>query len=161
MKRNLYLIFITTVVIISSCSNKPKYVYDQPEKPRTSNFETVWVNPEMIYSDSLYSLLRAERIDSIFVEKTVDKDAVNSLAFHIPFASCYSNINLIDSRGDLVYPLFADNLIMGYYKLTYDFLRMDSSLAKSSGLYIKVSYCAKSITHKIEIPSSHTVESVQ
>ena len=145
------LIFVLiTMVLVVSCGKRQTVLYDQPETSFENFYETVWVNPTMVYSDSLYSLIKAERLDSILVGKADEVSReINSVTFFIPMANCFTKINMINSRGDNIYPLFVDDLSMGYYKLTYNSIRIDSSLYNDTDLLIKINYCAKSVMHKL------------
>ena len=148
VKRVIILLII--LLLIVSCGKRQTVLYDQPEVVSENFYETVWVNPTMVYSDSLYSLIKAKRLDSILVDKTgeVSKE-INSVTFFIPMANCFTKINMINSKGDNIYPLFADDLSMGYYKLTYNSIRIDSSLYNDTDLLIKINYCAKSVMHNL------------
>lgn len=158
---NKFYIVIIIAILFAGCGKKPVIIYNNPEMPKTAQFETVWVNPVMIYSDSLYSLIKAERLDSIYIENSNNRMKEKSVKFFIPMSSCFTRINLINAGGDLLYPLFSAQLTMGYYKLTYNSNRIDTSIYKMQDVFIKITYCAKMVTQKLEIAIPSTIENVQ
>ena len=99
---------------------RPPVVVDQPTVPR-GYYEEVWVEPRILHADSVFTLIRAERKDSVFVRTNeVDPDAwAPALEFVIRPDTCFVSVTLHfleTNRPSL--PLIARYLPEGYYKLT-------------------------------------------
>jgi len=105
--------------VLASCGRKAQVTPEQRSPFPTGMFETVWVNPQLVFSDSLVTLIRAERIDSLPAEPSslgVKKQPVLGFVVHEPTATV--TVNLVDEKLRLVYPLLLQKLPAGFYKLT-------------------------------------------
>lgn len=105
--------------LLASCGRKTQVAPERPSPFPTGLFETVWVNPQMVFSDSLVTLIRAERIDSLPIEPSnlaAKKQPV--LGFAIDEPTTTVTINLVDEKLRLIYPLLLQKLPAGFYKLT-------------------------------------------
>jgi len=120
----IFLLFLVSMLVAMvgwiGCSNPPKPVYDQPVIP-TGYWETAWVEPRIIMADSIFTLIRADRIDSVYVE--VDArylpSGSPSIEFAVPVESCFVAVNLqLAERRGISYPLLARYMRRGNYKLT-------------------------------------------
>lgn len=140
------------LLLISGCSSSKHYNYIHPEVPRGTLYDLVWVEPEMIFSDSIFTLIRAERIDSLPLEKESDvfinRDA--SMSFVVDRQECFVNINLYDFQGQFVMPLLSRNLIYGYYKLSLVPRVLDESKELPRLAYLKGEVCGTKISQKIQ-----------
>lgn len=98
----------------------PPTVADQPTIPR-GYYDEVWVEPKILHADSVFTLIRAERKDSVFVRTNeINPHAWEpALEFMIRPDTCFVAVTLhfleID-RPSL--PLVARYLPGGCYKLT-------------------------------------------
>ncbi len=112
------LALAASLLLVAGCGG-PKMTYDQPAVP-TGYYETAWVEPQIVMSDSIFTLIRAPRIDSIYVE--ADEVAAPwspSLEFVVPTDTCFVSMVLQFLEGDRPpIPLIVRYLPKGNYKLT-------------------------------------------
>lgn len=95
-------------------------VYDQPVVPR-GYYDVVFVEPQIIHADSVFTLIRAVRKDSIFVrtDEVARGKTTPSLEFLVRPDTCFVSVHLQFTEGDLPnMPLIARNLPRGFYKVT-------------------------------------------
>jgi len=149
MKKFILLLLIT--IIASGCGRKSSVMYDFPEQLDESAYEMVWVNPSIVESDTLFSLIKAERLDSIFVENSVAPDFGRTalLTFEIPMGSCQTTIEFTDPAGESIYRIFSGELSLGHYKLSLNSENIELSEISKDDLYVRVNYCARSIINKL------------
>lgn len=150
-KLTIILIGLTLV----SCGKRGTVTtYDRPEQPSQINYEKVWVNPKIIESDTLFTIIRAERVDSIMVDNmdgNINENGhVISFSFHINLASCKTNIYLTDSYNQEIALLYSSDLPTGYYRFNCDRRRINIEGYENKDLFIRISYCARSIIQKLE-----------
>jgi hypothetical protein len=82
-------------------------------------WETAWVDPEMIISTDLVTLIRSARIDSFEVDPTAFAPATApGLRFELVDTACIVAANVLDNHGRVVMPLMVQRLQGGHYKLT-------------------------------------------
>ena len=156
MNKQLTSIAVGLVLIslISCGKRQTTTVFDQPENPGAVNYEKVWVNPSIVASDTLFTLVKAERLDSILVENidgTIsERGDVISFSFHIDLASCKTNIYLTDSYNQEVMRLYQADLPTGYYRFNCDRSRINIEGLQYSDLFVKITYCARSVIQKLD-----------
>ncbi|MCM2272616.1 MAG: hypothetical protein NDJ18_08705 [candidate division Zixibacteria bacterium] len=85
-------------------------------------WQTVWVDPQIVESGKNFTLIRADRLDSVAVERNVDYTPGNSpsLMFHIETGSCDTRIEFLDSKDRLINRMFSSRLERGHYKISLD-----------------------------------------
>ncbi len=107
-------------VILQGCAiTDPPIRTEEPVDTKT--WEKAWVDPQIVIADSLFTLIRSERIDSFVVDRTGywAPELKSSVEFSIDRDSCFVNAIMKSSMHDLVVlPLLARTLGRGYYKLT-------------------------------------------
>ena len=108
------------LLLFGGCGGYKKTTYDFPQLPDPVNYQTVWVEPSIVLSDSLFTLIRADRVDSVLIENNSDsyRPIINSVEFFISQPRCFTVINILNTRGQVVVPLVAENLAFGYYQLS-------------------------------------------
>ncbi|UCC42998.1 MAG: hypothetical protein JSU65_07550 [Candidatus Zixiibacteriota bacterium] len=103
----------------AGCGWKSGRVHKMPEIPSPGGYEVTWAEPEVVVSDSLFTLIRSPRIDSFYVESLDPTSlSVPSLRFHIAEGACNVSVNLLDEFSRVEIPLLVRNLGPGFYKLT-------------------------------------------
>ena len=112
-KASLLCIFLGLLAGIR-CGHKPSV---SPESGDGVYYEIAWVDPQVIVADSLYTLIRADRLDSFVVDKPVLSRGP-SIMFDVTTAGCSVAINLFEATGSFVRPLFVQELDLGTYQLT-------------------------------------------
>jgi len=142
---------LLTALTIVGCGGRRIADRFGTEKHRRSNYEIAWVDPQIVISDSLFTLIRAERIDSFYVGRSARKatSITPSIMFQITEAKCITSVNLLSSTGEVIRPLLVRNLSSGYYKLTVELSRFSRETYLDSPLYLKADYCGFSITKPI------------
>ncbi|MCK4573648.1 MAG: hypothetical protein KAU36_04715 [candidate division Zixibacteria bacterium] len=143
-------VFVLTAVI-AGCGKRQQIRYDQPELPQPGYWETAWVDPEIIISEDWFSLIRAGRVDSFYVDKPGDvfEKVVPSLTFKITDDSCFTSINLVTERHETIRPILARVLYRGDYKSTIDIDRLGVPPAPAGGYYLKVDFCGQSAVKRV------------
>ena len=132
MNLRIYIFsLITFVVIVMAIGcGRPKTVYNMPEIPLDGYYDYAWVEPKIVFSDDVMTLIRADRLDSIYIARPpqVEQKTAPTLIFNITQPECFTSINLMNLHGEVVYPLMAQNLPFGAYK----FLSADPAFEQSS-----------------------------
>ncbi len=87
--------------------------------PASGYWDVVWAEPGIVASDSMFTLIQADWLDSTWVDEPPlpPKAGQTVLRFFIDDAECFVAINLVDNAGGLIRPLLAKKLRYGHYKL--------------------------------------------
>ena len=138
MKKILFAFFIF-LSILGGCGKGPTV----PPEEQKYYFETAWIDPQIIISDSLFTLIRALRIDSFRVDTPViESITIPSVTFEVTRADCPVVVNILDEKSaGVVWPLLVRNLAPGFYKLTLDFSRIDFHTLPPGYYVLKVVNC--------------------
>lgn len=111
---------IAIVLIVSGCG-KPAPFGQQGGQPANGHWEMVWAEPKVVASDTLFTLLRSDWVDSFYVAQSGNqRNHVPTLSFFVDANDCFVSANLIDGSQSIIQPLIALNLPYGYYKLTFN-----------------------------------------
>lgn len=116
----LVFVVVTTAVLVAGCGGKATIKspdgrkYDLQEQ----RYETLWIEPQIVYSDSIITLIRSDRIDSAIVDP-VEKASrpASSIEIRIVEPSCQVTVGLYNSDFQMVYPLLVRDLRTGFYRL--------------------------------------------
>jgi len=150
MKR---ITFIVVVVILGLLCASCFLGGQGPNHPKgPGHYETAWVDPELIVSDSLVTIIRSDRVDRVFVTDREKRLGENqpSLEFVITKDFCTVEANLVGSKSIVVEPLFSGTLRPGNYKLTVDPSRIDPVL-KRQRLSVQADFCGRKKTFDISV----------
>ncbi|HOD65193.1 MAG TPA: hypothetical protein PLR32_00490 [candidate division Zixibacteria bacterium] len=112
-------VVLAAAAALIGCAPPPP-VADQPTVPR-GFYDEVWVEPRIVHADSVFTLIRADRKDSVFVRTNeVDPNAwAPALEFKVAPDTCFVSVTLHFLESDRpALPLLARYLPKGYYKLT-------------------------------------------
>lgn len=135
---------IAAAMLAVSCGHKGPVTPERRSPFPSGLYETVWVNPQMVFSDSLVTLLRAERIDSLPSEpSSFDYQAPPVLGFAIRDPLCTVTVNLTDENLNVVYPLLLRKLPAGYYKLTFSPLAIKKPGLPPGVYFLQADYCGQ------------------
>ncbi|MFZ1682540.1 MAG: hypothetical protein WAU88_00280 [Candidatus Zixiibacteriota bacterium] len=127
---------IVTLLALVGCGPKtvvqPHQRPEEPIKISEGVWQLAWVDPSVVYSDSIFTLIRASRLDSFLVSPgkltkelpyaaesaTKSSGPSGVIKFEAP-GGCPVSVLM---KGDLVsvHPLSAVSLAPGIYKLTCD-----------------------------------------
>ncbi len=115
------------------------------------HYEIAWIDPQIVISDSLFTLIKAQRIDSFFLDQPAypTSAAAPSLVFRILYDECVTSVNLINSAGDVIRPLLVKRLGQAYYKLTIDLSHFNEATSTTLPLYLEANYCGESVRQPI------------
>jgi len=138
MRKNLFAVLIL-VVILGGCAKRPP----SPPEEQKDYFETAWIDPQIVISDSLFTLIRASRIDSFPTDTpVVESITIPSVSFEVARGDCPVVVNILDEKSaGMVWPLLVKNLEPGFYKLTLDFSRIDFRTLPPGYYILKVVNC--------------------
>ena len=102
--RKAVLSFMVVLMSMSGCGKRQTVVYNLPEVHEGGYYEKAWVEPEIIYSDTLYTIIRADWVDSFYVDRSENplKALVPSLEFYVGQTECFTWI----SSGRAFFPTF-------------------------------------------------------
>lgn len=134
-----------------SCGHRHQVGEEQLESGQViSLWETTWVDPQVVLSDSMFTLIRADRVDSFMVTNSKQLSPKGpSVSFTVRSQNCRAIVNLFDSRDHLVLPLLAQSLRPGYYKLTVDFSRCSYEQIPRGQYHLKASTCSQASSSAI------------
>jgi hypothetical protein len=119
LRLRLSTFVLVLLVLLAGCGHKPP-VGSELRHPTIKNgvWETAWVDPKIVRSDSVLTLFQASRIDSIQVEPTTKAAPSAAVEFHITDPVCDVKISLLDGRSQPVRELLATTLVAGHYKVS-------------------------------------------
>ncbi|MBD3331367.1 hypothetical protein GF356_00835 [candidate division GN15 bacterium] len=108
------------MAIFAGCGRDKVQVLPEAEEPQV-RYELAWIDPQIVMGDTLFTLIRAARVDSFVVEGPDTGSAgAAQLVFQVEQPSCFVAVNLVDASGDVYLPVLARNLPSGFYKLSLD-----------------------------------------
>ncbi len=147
------LVILAGVVILVGCGGRQQVIYNQPELPSEGYWDMVWVEPSIVLSDSLFTLIRADRLDSIYVKVDSDPFAAlpTSVMFGVGESVCFVAVDMVDASGRIVLPIVARELTAGHYKLTINRSRVSSETYPSGLYYLQARYCGESIKSRLHL----------
>lgn len=137
---------ISLLILLAGCSRGPKPGEEAADSGR--QWETVWVDPQIVSSDQLYTLIYATRIDSLPADNQSPVPAPGA-EFELPDAGCLVTINLITSQGQVVRPLVVQRLPAGHYKLTLSRLPAESAGLRPGWYAASIAFCDRELRTEI------------
>lgn len=137
-------------LVLGSCGG-PVLVYDQPEAGSSGRWETAWIDPEVVLTDSVFTLIRAETVDSFYVDRPgrLPTSESPSVEFKVSSPECFTAVNLMDSYARVKLPVLAKNLSPGFYKLTLDFHQLSAAEYPPGDYVLKVDVCGFKLARKV------------
>lgn len=133
---------MTIVAIVIGCGKKGSIVPEQQIVWQDNRYEILWVEPQIVLADSLMTLIRSDRIDSIRADQTItSRPGRPSIEIRILEPACNVSVALIDSDFRLVHPMLVRNLTRGYYQLTINLDRFDRLAFGLGDYYLRADYC--------------------
>jgi len=142
----------TAILLMGGCGKRAMVNYSQPELSSSGYYELVWEDPQVLVSDSLFTLIRSQRIDSFYVEKPRDPfgPSDRTLIFGINDDACFVAINLYDYQGKITRPLLVRNLDRGFYKFSIDLGKLYSGKTNVRTSFLKADVCGFDVSSKID-----------
>lgn len=118
MIRSLILL-ATLSILLAGCGGQSSL--KQEKLPPPIPYERVWVDPQVVYADSLLTLVHAYRVDSIPADLTESPEYESpKVEFEVTEFSCPVAVDLLDANQNALYPLLRQDLSAGYYRLTFE-----------------------------------------
>ncbi len=131
--------FFLFAVLLWGCGGPPRL---PDEIAESVPYETVYVDPEIVFADSLITLIRADRIDSIVVEEAdFSRTNPGSLDIRIVEPACNVAISLMDADLNVIRPLMVRILRTGFYRFSFSPARMTSPRLYPGPYFLKADYC--------------------
>jgi hypothetical protein len=157
LMRRFFYSCLLMALIVFGCGKRQMFDRFGTEVSADGYYETAWVDPQIVVSDSLFTLIRAERIDSFYVDRPAYavSAAIASLTFHVDEQSCFTAVNLLNAEGKIVKPFLVQNLSQGYYKLTVDLSSYLSEHYPDTHFYLKADYCGSSVMQPVGQKNSY------
>lgn len=142
--KKLFGIFI--LLLFVSCGLGPKPIQDQPPAPTSGFYDLVWVDPHIVYSDTLVTVIAAKRIDSVYIENQDEQFAElsPSIAFSTAGTGCLAVVDLLSRSGLVLQQLFVKDLPLGYYQLSVNLDQLKKSDLPSGQYLIRSRTCSGS-----------------
>ncbi len=133
---------ITAVLICSGCGRKVEIKDERKVVLQESRYETLWVEPQIVMSDSLFTLIRSDRIDSARIDPgSMPPQRKASVEIRITEPYCNASVALVDASLRPVYPLLVRNLSAGFYRLTLNVDRFRKPGLPPGSYFLRVDYC--------------------
>ena len=154
MNKIKYLGIVFIVLTLTGCFGK-KVIVDHPELPQETGFyERVWVDPRIVYTDSILTVIQSQRVDSFLVDKPLKnfRDKIITVAFEVKEPSCFTSILLTDDRGKVLAVLAADELDRGQYKINLNRAGITIVQPDANRFFLKTDFCGFSITEEVPLP---------
>lgn len=157
MKKFIIISCLLVLAMILACTRGVDKEKILNQGPFIRPYETVWVNPQLVYSDSLITLIKAERLDSILVDNpmTAESDDISTVSFHVNLGTCLTTLELRYSSMKKM-EIFKNDLSRGYYKVTVNTDRLELEQSKqlpalplAAPVYLEASYCGNFLVNKI------------
>jgi hypothetical protein len=140
----LGLIVLSLVaLLLAGCGRKAQIAEESQVVWQESLYEILWVEPEIILADSLVTIIRSNRIDSVLAEaptKTPNRAAIE-LRIYGPF--CNVSVGLLDASQRLIRPILIRNMVRGYYRLTVNLDRFRDPVLPPGEYFLKADYCGE------------------
>lgn len=144
---------LTAIMLLASCGKGPgQYGHEHRKSKEPLVWQTAWVDPRIVVSDTILTLVQAGRIDSLQIEESKAGQSLSgAVEFQIDAASCDVEVNLLDARFRLVRHLMSETLPSGYYKLTLN-PGIAKRLAIVPGEYrLSIHYCRKAVVGPVTV----------
>lgn len=105
------------ILLVIGCSGLRRPAEEQP--PSVGVWETAWVDPQIVVSTDLVTVIRADRVDSILISPdNYFPPTSPEVSFALVATDCRVAANILDGHGRVVMPLLVQLLGPGHYKLT-------------------------------------------
>ena len=139
----LLLALVLTTVLVG-CGRKARITDEQRVIWQDSPYETLWVEPQIVLADSLMTLIRSDRIDSVLADPSPSMPQPRTaIEIRIFQPSCNVSVGLFDADIRLVRPLLVRNLTTGFYRLTVNVDRFQKPALPPGSYFLKTDYCGE------------------
>ncbi len=150
----LFLLGVSFLLLLTvSCVKKQTLIYNQPTVHKeTGYYEKAWVDPQITYTDTLITIIKASRVDSFYVDNQAPrfKDNLTSLAFEVKEPRCFTSVLLLNNAGKVFSVLAADELSIGQYKVTLNSSQISYVQLPAERFFLKIDFCGFSVVEEIK-----------
>jgi hypothetical protein len=140
------MVVLGALAAASGCGGGKRLIVDEkPTLVQEGIYETLWVEPQIVITDSLITLIRADRIDSALIkpsERGIERRS--AVEIRIPLASCNVAVDLLDANLRIIRPLLLQDLRSGFYRLTLNADRFREPSLPPGRYFIRAEYCGRS-----------------
>jgi hypothetical protein len=118
--------------------------------PSPTIWETTWVDPQLVITEKMFTLIRSARLDSFVVKRATPVGVGSqSVVWQVTGRNCTATVNLLNSRGTVIRPLLVRQLDPGYYKLTLDFSRIGYEDLPQGEYQLRVESCGETKSTRV------------
>ena len=142
------IIYLSLIVLAAGCHWPGGRSADESSGP---GYEIAWVEPQMILSDSVCTLIRADRIDS-FPSEMAKPRVTPSLIFEVVQPACPVTVTLHDIYGAEVASVLAQRLAPGFYQLTISPAFRESRRLPAGPYLLIYAGCSESAEARVYLP---------
>ena len=136
------IMFPSVLGFLGGCGRKAGIAPEHKVIWQDDKYETLWIDPQIVLADSLLTLIRSDRIDSILADQTsTTRPGRPSIEIRIYEPFCNVSVGLTDANYRLVHPLLVRNLNRGYYQLTVNVDRFDPPTLPEGQYYLRSEFC--------------------
>ncbi|HUV30942.1 MAG TPA: hypothetical protein VMY05_07645 [Acidobacteriota bacterium] len=137
-------VLIVLVATVTGCGGRQARLYNQPTPESGGHYEIAWTDPQLVAADTLFTLIRSEQIDSVYVARPDPFAHLSpSISFHVTEDSCTAAVNLVDDRSRVVLPLLVRSLGSGYYRLTFHYDQFNAVVHPSASYFLTANVCGR------------------
>ncbi|MEW5795921.1 MAG: hypothetical protein AB1772_06125 [Candidatus Zixiibacteriota bacterium] len=147
---SLALTLVLSLVVCGRWAQRPE---DRTAMQEPGLYEIFWVDPQIIYADTLMTLIRSERIDSSRIDPAeLSTHQPAAIAIRVYQSSCNVAVGLHDSSLRLIRPLLVRNLPAGFYRLTLHHDRFREPSLPPGRYFLKEDYCGRTEMATFSVP---------
>ncbi len=146
------LLLLALVAVLTGCGRYSGSAVEQSDQPPAA-VETVWVDPEIVFSDSLVTLIRSDRVDSIAADPSATANHRSpSVEVFVYEPACNVAVSILDAELRLVHPLMIRTLKTGFYKLTVTPRSFRPLPLRPGEYFLHADYCGrtKSVLFRVD-----------
>ncbi|MEE8577011.1 MAG: hypothetical protein V3T31_07125 [candidate division Zixibacteria bacterium] len=126
---------------------------DEYAFPAREGWEVAWVDPQVMISSDLITLIRAKRIDWMPASNaTPSGHEQPGIMMVLPDSACNVTVSLLDHNDKVVMPLLIQTLEPGYYKLTASATGLFRSGLPAGKYRLVADYCNRQFTAELTLP---------
>jgi hypothetical protein len=144
MKRLTFPILVS--LLLTGCGLlRPSREESQPLPP-LEYYDMAWIDPVIVMAETEFTLLRADKVDSVLVRATNPSGHASAIRFRIDQPRCNAAVNIYDSRGQLTRPVLVATLAAGYYKLSLNQAAVFYQELPRGMYYLEATFCGSTAT---------------
>lgn len=146
--RSLRFLLAPLILCVIGCTSGPRFPQADAESGRARPYEYGLVEPRILISDTLFTLISGSAIDSFEVAESESGPGAraSAIVFEIDRPDCFVSISLRDHADKIVHPLLARLLKRGFYRVRVHSGRISYPIYGPTAYQLQVDYCERSQT---------------